>query len=246
MRSNINFAALALGLLAIANSAFAVGPAPVNLRTAGNYAILAESGVSTVPSSSITGDIGVSPISSTGLTGFSPTLDPSGTFSTSSQVTGKLFAASYKSPTPSQLTTAISDMLTAFNDANGRVNPNFVNLSSGNIGGLTLAPGLYKWSSSVNAASGFTISGGATDTWIFQIAGTFGLANGVQTTLLGGAKASNIVWVVSGAVTLGVGSHLEGVVLGKKSITLQTGSSVHGRLLSQANVALQSATVTVP
>ncbi|KAF8801250.1 antifreeze protein [Phlegmacium glaucopus] len=243
MLSNINFAALSLGLLAIANSAFAAGPPPVNLRTAGNFAILAKTGVSTVPSSSITGNIGVSPVSSTALTGFSLTLDPSGTFSTSPQVVGKLFAASYTSPTPSQLTTAISDMQTAFNDATGRVNPNFVNLSSGNLGGLTLAPGLYKWSSSVNAASGFTISGSATDTWIFQIAGTFSLATGVQTTLLGNAKASNIVWVVSGAVTLGVGSHLEGVVLGKTSITLQTGTSANGRMLAQTNVALQQATV---
>ncbi|KAF8801249.1 antifreeze protein [Phlegmacium glaucopus] len=240
MQFNINFAALALGLLAIANSAFAVGPTLVNLRTAGNYAILAETGISTVPPSSITGDIGVSPGS---FTGFSPTPDPSGTFSTSSQVTGKLFAASYKSPTPSQLITAVLDMQTAFNDASGRVNPNFVNLSSGNIGGLTLAPGLYKWSSSVNAASGFTIAGGATDTWIFQIPGTFGLANGVQTTLLGGANALNIVWVVSGDVTLGVGSHFEGVILGKGSITLQTRASVNGRLLAQIHVALQSATV---
>ncbi|KAF8801218.1 antifreeze protein [Phlegmacium glaucopus] len=243
MRSNINFAVLALGLLAIANTAFAAGPTSVNLRTAGNFAILAQSGVSTVPSSSITGDIGVSPVSSTALTGFSLTLDPSGTFSTSPQVTGKLFAASYTSPTPSQLTTAISDMQTAFTDASGRVNPNFVNLLSGNIGGLILVPGLYKWSSSVSAASGFTISGSATDTWIFQIAGTLGLANGVQTTLLGGAKASNIIWVVSNDVTLGVGSHLEGVVLGKTAITLETGTSVNGRLLSQTNVALQQATV---
>ncbi|KAF8801231.1 antifreeze protein [Phlegmacium glaucopus] len=244
MRSNIKFAALTLGLLAIADSAFALlGPTPVNLGTAGNFAILAQSGVSTVPFSSITGDIGVSPISSTGLTGFSLTLDASGTFSTSLQVVGKLFAASYTSPTPSQLTTAISDMQTAFTDASGRVNPDFVNLLSGNIGGLILMPGLYKWSSTVNAASAFTIAGSATDTWIFQIAGTFGLSTGVQTILLGGAKASNIVWVVSGAVTLGVGSHLEGVVLGKKSITLQTGMSVNGRILAQTNVALQQATV---
>ncbi|KDR71844.1 hypothetical protein GALMADRAFT_782411 [Galerina marginata CBS 339.88] len=243
MLFNTNIGALVIGFLCISDSALAIGPVAVNLGTAGNFAILAKTGVSTVPPSSITGNIGVSPISSTALTGFSLTLDSSGTFSTSKQVTGKLFAASYTSPTPSQLTTAISDMQTAFTDATGRVNPNFVNLATGNIGGLILAPGLYKWSSSVNAATGFTISGSSTDTWIFQIAGTLGLATGARVTLLGGALASHIVWVVSGAVTLHTGSHLEGVVLGQTSITVQTGTTVNGKLLAQTNVALQVATV---
>ncbi|KDR71845.1 hypothetical protein GALMADRAFT_143622 [Galerina marginata CBS 339.88] len=243
MLFNANTATFVIGFLCIAKNALAVGPIAVNLRTAGNFVILAETGVSTVPPSVITGNIGVSPISSTALTGFSLTLDSTGTFSTSKQVTGKLFAASYTSPTPSQLTTAISDMLTAFTDASGRVNPGFLNLGAGNIGGQILLPGLYKWSSSVNAATGITIAGFPTDTWIFQIAGTFSLATGVRVTLLGGARASNIVWVVSDAVTLHTGSHLEGVVLGKSSITAQTGTSVNGKLLAQTNVALQVATV---
>jgi len=243
MLFNINITALGLALLAIADSALAIGPSAVNLRTAGNFAVLAESGVSTVPPSAITGNVGVSPISSTGLTGFSLTLDSTGTFSTSKQVTGELFAASYTSPTPSQLTTAISDMQTAFTDASGRVNPNFVNLLSGNIGGLIIPPGLYKWSSGVSAASSIILDGASTDTWIFQISGTLKFASGARVTLLGGALASNIVWVVSGAVTLGTTSHLEGVVLGKTSITLDTGTSVNGRILAQTNVALQSATV---
>jgi hypothetical protein len=238
-----NIAAIALGLVSIANSAVALGPAAVNLQTAGGFAILSESGISTVPASAITGNIGVSPIAAVALTGFSLTLDSSGTFSTSNQVTGEVFAASYAAPTPSQLTTAVSDMQTAFTDANGRVNPNFTNLASGALGGLILAPGLYKWSSSVNAATGFTISGSSTDTWIFQIAGTFGLATGVQVTLLGGALASNIVWVVSGATTLNAGSHLAGVILDQTSISVLTGASVSGRLLAQTNVALQEATI---
>ncbi|KDR71846.1 hypothetical protein GALMADRAFT_143623 [Galerina marginata CBS 339.88] len=240
---NTNAAALALSLLCIADSVLAIGPSAVNLRTAGTFAILAESGISTVPPSSITGNIGVSPISSSGLTGFSQTLDSSGTFSTSTQVVGKLFAASYVSPTPSQLTIAIGDLVTAFNDANGRVNPGFLNLGAGGLGGLTLTPGLYKWTTSVSAATSFTISGGPTDTWIFQVAGTFVLATGARVTLTGGALASNIVWVVAGGVTLRTGSHLEGVVLGKTAITVQTGTTVNGRLLAQTNVALQVATV---
>ncbi|KDR71837.1 hypothetical protein GALMADRAFT_159231 [Galerina marginata CBS 339.88] len=243
MLSTSKLIALATSLFCFVGSTTAIGPAAVNLRTAGNFAVLAETGISTVPPSSITGNIGVSPIAAIGLTGFSQTLDSSGTFSTSLQVVGKLFAASYISPTPSQLTTAISDMRTAFTDASGRVSPGFINLASGNISGLVLAPGLYKWSSGVNALTGFTIKGASTDTWIFQISGTLGLANGVRATLLGGALASNIVWVVSGAVTLQPASHLEGVVLGQTAATLQTGTSVNGRILVQTGAVLQVATI---
>ncbi|KAF9550600.1 antifreeze protein [Agrocybe pediades] len=237
-----NIVYIALGLLSV-DSAFATGPSAVNLGTAAGFTILAETGISTVPPSAITGNIGVSPIAAIALTGFSLTADPSGTFSTSNQVVGKVFAASYTSPTPSQLTTAVSDMSTAFTDATGRVNPNFTNLNDGEIGLLTLTPGLYKWTGGVTAATGFTISGLVTDTWIFQIAGTLTLSAAAQATLSGGALAKNIIWVVSGSVDLGAGSHLEGVVLAKTAITAQTGTSVNGRLLSQTNVALQVATI---
>ncbi|KAI0046262.1 antifreeze protein [Auriscalpium vulgare] len=222
------------------------GPAAVNLRTAGNYAILANSGVSTVPPSVITSfrQVAVSPIAATGLTGFSLTVDSTGQFSTSNQVTGALFAASYAAPTPAILTAAIGDMGTAFTDATGRVNPNFVNLASGAIGGLVLFPGLYKWGTGVTIGSDVTISGGPTDTWIFQVAGTLTVAAAKKIVLSGGALASNVVWVVSGAVSAGAASHLEGVILSKTSITLQTGTTANSRLLAQTFVALQKATVT--
>ncbi|KAJ7062070.1 hypothetical protein C8F01DRAFT_1082637 [Mycena amicta] len=178
------------------------------------------------------GAVAVSPIAATGLTGFSLTVDSTGQFSTSAQVVGKLFAASYAVPTPATLTTAIADMGTAFTDATGRVNPNFTNLGSGAIGGLILLPGLYKWNSGVSIGSDVTILGAATDTFIFQVTGTLTIAAGKKIVLVG-ALASNIVWVVTGAVTTGAGSHIEGIVLGKTSITLQTGTTANSRLLAQ-------------
>ncbi|KAJ7785185.1 antifreeze protein [Mycena maculata] len=232
-----------VSLLAALGNVAALGPAAVNLGTAGNYAILSKSGVSTVPPSVITGNVATSPIAATGLTGFSLTLASNGESATSSQVTGTLFAASYKAPTPATLTAAIGDMGTAFTDATGRVSPNFSNLANGAIGGLTLAPGLYKWTGAVSILSNVVISGASTDTWIFQVAGTLSIAAGKQVTLSGGALASNIVWVVSGAVTASAGSVLEGVILGKTSISLLTGATANGRLLSQTAVALQKATV---
>ncbi|KAJ7678110.1 antifreeze protein [Mycena polygramma] len=233
---------LAVYLLAALSSVAALGPAAVNLRTAANYAILSRTGVSTVPPSVITGNIGVSPISATGLTGFSLTVDPTNEFSTSPQVVGQLFAASYAPPTPVALTTASADMVTAFNDATGRVNPNFNNLASGAIGGLVLGPGLYKWTSGVNVGADVTIAGSPIDTFIFQISGALTVATGKKITLVG-ALPQNIVWVVTGTVTVAAGAHIEGAVLGKTSITLQTGASANSRLLSQTFVALQKATV---
>ncbi|KAJ7871942.1 hypothetical protein B0H13DRAFT_2349720 [Mycena leptocephala] len=226
------------------SSAVALGPAAVNLRTAANYAILTKAGVSNLPPSVITGNIGVSPIAATAITGFTLILDSTGTFSTSTQVVGKITAASYAPATPAGLTVAIGDMATAFTDANGRLNANFTNLGTGAIGGRILTPGLYKWNSAVTIGSDITITGGATDTWIFQVAGTLTLASSHKVVLAGGALASNIVWVVTGAVNVGTGGHIEGVVLGQTSITLASSASANSRLLAQTSVSLSKATVT--
>ncbi|KAJ7512986.1 antifreeze protein [Mycena galericulata] len=231
-------------LTALASSVAALGPAAVNLRTAGNFAILAKAGVSTIPPSVITGNVGVSPISSNGLVGFSLALASNGESATSSQVTGELFAASFAVPTPSTLSVAVGDLGTAITDAFGRAGANFTNFGTGAIGGLILVPGLYKWTSAVSIGSAVTISGAATDTWIFQVSGTLSLAAGAKMVLVGGAVASNIVWVVTGAVTAAAGAHIEGVVLAETSITLETAATANSRLLAQTSVALQKATVT--
>jgi len=131
----------------------AAGPARVNLGTAGNFVILSKSGISTVPNSIVTGDIGVSPIDSTAITGFSLIADSTNTFATSTQVTGKIYAADYTSPTPSNMTTAIGNMETAYTDAAGRPMPDFTELGAGNISGLTLAPGC------TNGVRGFDLYG---------------------------------------------------------------------------------------
>ena len=221
---------------------------PVVLGTSGNYVILAKTGISTVPPSSVTGDMGVSPIDSTAITGFSLILDSTTEFSTSSQVVGKVYASDYASPTPATLTTAVSDMQTAFTDAAGRTLPDFTELGTGNIGGMTLAPGLYKWSTGVTIPTDVTLSGGPNDVWIFQISGNLTLASATTVVLSGGAQPKNIFWQVAGGVgaSLGTTSHFEGVILAQKAITLQTGASVNGRLLAQSAVTLQANTIVTP
>lgn len=227
-------------------AALAQGPAAVQLGTAGNFAVLSKSGISTVPNSAITGDIGVSPIALTAITGFSMTLDASNTFATSTQVTGKIYAANITEPTPTNLTTAISDMAIAYTDAAGRVTPNFTNLGAGEIGGQTLVPGLYKWGSGVTISNDVTLNGGPNDVWIFQISGNITQAAGKRVILAGGALPKNIFWQLTGAANLQANTHFEGILLTNTGINLGTGSSINGRMLSQTAVTLDQATVVQP
>ena len=164
---------------------------PVDLGTAGNYVILAKTGIATVPTSNITGDLGVSPAAASSITGFALTLDPSNTFSTSEQVTGSVYAADYDPPTPDNLTTAVSDMELAFTDAAGRP-PDITELGDGNIGGMTIAPGVYQWSTGVLIPTDVTLAGSETGVWIFQIAQDLTMSGATNVILDGGALAQNI------------------------------------------------------
>ncbi len=218
----------------------------VDLGTAGNFVILSKSGIDTVPTSAISGDIGVSPIDSTAITGFSLTKHISNTYATSSQLTGRAYAPDYATPTPFTLTTAVGDMETAYTDAAGRPTPDFTELNSGEIGGLTLVPGLYKWGGNVLISTNVTLNGTSTDVWIFQISGGIIQASGTRVLLAGGALPKNIFWQSSGAIALDTGAHMEGIMLCKTAITLATGASANGRLLSQTAVTLDASTVTKP
>lgn len=218
--------------------------AVVDLGAAGNYVILAKTMISNVPTSAITGDLGLSPAATSFVTGLA-SVDFTG-YATSAQVTGKIYAADMADPTPINLTTAVENMLTAYTDAAGRPTPDFSELATGNIGGLTLTPGLYKWTNTVTLPSNVTISGGANDVWIFQIAGDLTMSNAVNLTLINGAQAKNIFWQVAGTVTIGTTAHFEGIILSMTGITFQTGASFTGRALAQTAVILDSNAVTKP
>ncbi|MCK9420007.1 MAG: ice-binding family protein [Nitrospirae bacterium] len=233
------------------------GPTAVNLGTAGDlkaaggYAILAKTGVDTVPSSVVTGNVGLSPAARVGLTGWSETADVTDTYSTSAQVVApfKLYAADYVGGTTSaDLGTAVLNMEAAYTDAAGRtagVGP-FLNLGGGTVAGQTLVPGVYTWGSNVTITTDLTLSGGANDVWIFQISGTLDMAAAKNVILSGGARPQNIFWQVADAVTIGANTHFEGIILGQTSITFGNLSSINGRLLAQTAVNLDATTVTQP
>jgi hypothetical protein len=218
--------------------------AVVNIGSAGNYVILAKTAINNIATSAITGDMGLSPAATSYVTGFSLT-NATG-FATAVQVTGKVYAADMVAPTPINLTTAVNNMITGYNDAAGRPSPDFTELATGNIGGKTLTPGLYKWTNNVTVPSDVTISGGANDVWIFQIAGNLTASAAVKVILKDGAQAKNIFWQVAGTVSLGTTSHFEGIVLSKTSIILKTGASLNGRALAQTSVVLDKNIVTNP
>ncbi len=218
---------------------------PVNLGSAKTFVILAESGISTVPTAAVTGNLGVSPAAATFITGFSLSADATNVFSSSPQVTGKVYASDYSPPTPSNLTTAIGDMQTAFTDAAGRA-PGATELGAGSIGGMTLTAGVYKWGTGLLISTDVTLSGTATDVWIFQIAQDLTMASATKVILAGGAVAKNVFWQVAGLVDLGTTAHCEGVIMAKTSVTLRTGASINGRLFAQTAVNIDGSTVVEP
>ncbi len=213
--------------------------APVDLGAAYHFVILSETGITDVAQSAVVGNVGTSPI-----TGAADLLS-------CSEVTGKVYAVDTSGPAPcsikapARLNNAVGAMLTAYNDAASR-SATTTELGSGNIGGLTLAPGVYSWSSSVSIPSNISLNGGPKDVWIFQIAQDLDLTSGTSVLLRGKARARNVFWQVAGQVTLGTTSTLEGIVLSKTMISVATGASVQGRLYAQTAVTLQKATVVMP
>nr|AFK64812.1 ice-binding protein isoform 2 [Pyramimonas gelidicola] len=228
----------------------------VEIGSAGNYVMLTKTGISTVPDSAITGDMGVSPIAATAMTGFSLTADPTNKFSTSEQLTGKAFAANYATPTPAHLTTAVSDMETAYTDAAGRANedPERLNLNGGALGGdfggecAPLTPGVYTFGSDVTIGANIYFEGstasGNTDVFIIQMTGNLMQVANTQVVLSGGALAKNIFWQISGAAEISEKAHMKGILLVKTDVLFKTESSLSGRVLAQTACNLQKATIS--
>jgi hypothetical protein len=222
-------------------AATAAGPAPVLLGTAASFAILTKAGITDVPTSAITGDVGASPITGAAIG-----------VTCAEVVTGTIYSVDAAGPLPcrvtdaTSLTAAVSDMELAYTDAAGRSNPDFTELGAGNIDGLELAPGLYKWGTGVVIPIGVTLAGGTNDVWIFQIAQDLTVANAAIVTLSGGAQAKNIFWQVAGQATLGTTSDFKGSILSQTLISLNTGAVMNGRALAQTEVTLDANAVTKP
>lgn len=242
----------AVGLLSNATSAFNASKQDgtkvvqkINLGSAEDFAILSKTGIATTGTTSITGNIGVSPVSASYITGFGLIMDSGNEFSTSSLVTGQIFASDYLVGTPAYLTTAIADVMIAYNDGAGRT-ADYTELYTGDLSGKTLTSGVYMWSNDVLINSDLTLDGNSTETFIFQIAGTLNMAANVNITLTGGLLAENIFWIVAGTVAIDVGSQFQGIILSMTNVSMNTGSTIVGMIYAQTSVSLDATILTKP
>lgn len=220
-----------------------VAQSTIDLQSASEYVILAGSLISNVPTSAVKGNVGLSPAAGSNITGFGAT-----------EITGIVYTVDASGPAGSVpnsvgLTAAKGDLTTAYNDAAGRTSIDIV-LLSGNIGGLTLTPGLYKSSSFLQISSGdlsFDAKGDTNAVFIIQIASSLNTSSGRKIILKGGALAKNIFWQVGTSATLGSTSVFKGNIMADQSISVNTGATVEGRLLARiAAITLKGNTVVNP
>jgi hypothetical protein len=229
--ASYTFVILANRTLVANFTALPSGPAGVNLGSAGDFAILAGSGVTSTGFSTVYGDVGSFPTAT--IDGFPPGV-----------VVGTLYVAA------DPIVGLAKDALTAaYNDAQGR-SLDAISLP-GQIGGLTLAPGLYV-NSTTSGISGtgpngiLTLDAGGNPNavWIFKVGSTFITDAGTSIVLAGGAKWENIYWSVGTSATLGTNSIFYGNILADQAITITTGASLRGRALTRiAAVTLDASIV---
>jgi hypothetical protein len=216
------------------------GASPIPLGAAAGFALLAETTITNIPTSAITGNVGLSPASHTGLVGFAQSPPGAGTvFSTSAQVTGDLFAADYNPPTPANLTAAVLAMEAAYTAA-AAVTPTVIGLNGGNLGGRVLPPGVYSFDTTILIPTNLVLSGPANGVWIFQTPSGISQGVGVTVTLAGGAVASNVFWQSAGVISLLAGAVGVGIYLSQTEITLGLGASVSGQLYAQSEITLDA------
>jgi hypothetical protein len=256
---------LSAALLSVASAAVP----PVDLGTAGTFAILSKTGITNIPTAVVTGNVGVSPIVASSMTGWGLIADATNVFSKSDQISGKVFAANYEGDTPTMMETAVADMQIAYTNASARATTAaaYKDVKAGLVGGETFRAGVYTWGSfvSIAASTDVTIKGSDTDVFIFQMSGFLNwganakvilqdlagntCTDGVSTNNVGAAhldgcpKASNIIWQVSTFVVAGADAHLEGIFLAKTSVALGARASLNGRILAQTAATLGSSTI---
>ena len=217
--------------------------APVLLNTSHGFVVLAGSMITNISPSSIIGDVGLSPTTGAAITGL-----------TAGEVTGTIYAVDAFGPAGSVsdadlLLAAKNDLTDAYNDAATRTPEDLLNPGAGDIGGLVLAPGLYKFSSSAAITGNVTLDAGGNENAVFimQIGSTLTTAVGSNITLIGNAKARNIFWQVGSSATLGVNSTFKGNIMASVSITLNSGTQIEGRMLAiNGAVTIDGATITKP
>jgi len=234
-------------LLAAALPGVASAATAIDLHTAAPFAVLAGSGITDVPTSSITGDVGLSPAAGSDITGL-----------TKSEVDGTIYTTTASGPTgydedPGLLTTAKNDLTAAFGTAAGEPTTTTFTTGDNQLGGQTLTAGVYKFghatTANISASSPLTLNGqgDANAVFVFQATSDLVTASGSVVTLENGAQACNVFWEVDSSATLNSGSTFVGTLMALTSASLLTAAKVDGRVLVQTGaVTLDANTITSP
>ncbi|MGZ8899034.1 MAG: ice-binding family protein [Limisphaerales bacterium] len=228
---------ICIALLSLLQPVVAAQQAPVNLGSASGFAVLAGSEITSIPTSSIKGDVGLSPSARSKIAGLTPV-----------EVIGSIFAADDGGAVAVMLTQAKGDLTTAYNDAAGRTLAP-VDIANADLGGRTLAPGLYKSTGTLNITGDLTLDGQGDPNavFIFQIASTLITAAGSKVILIGSANADNIFWQVGTSAALATTTAFQGTILADQSISLSTGATLQGRAMASIGaVTLDANAITVP
>lgn len=222
----------------------------VTLGSAASFVILAQAGITNVPSSPITGNVGSHPI--TGAAIGVTCAEVSGTiYDTDGAYTGGGAAdVTCRVTDAALLGTAVTDSIAAYNDAAGRpagVGATNLNRGGGTLTNDTLVAGTYTWGTTLEIPTDLTLNGSATDVWIFQIAGNLNQAAATRVNLTGGALSKNVFWQVGGAtINIGATAHLSGIIITGTTVAMGAGASLDGRVYSGTNVTLDQNTITRP
>lgn len=216
--------AVALAILAsFATANIEAAQQTVDLRSISRFAVLAGSGITSVPTSDIRGDVGVSPSARSTIAGLTPV-----------EVTGSIFAADDPGATAAMLTAAKGDLTTAYNDAAGRTLAPVL-VPNADLGGRTLAAGLYKSTGTLNITGDLILDGqgDANAVFIFQVASTLNTAPGSKVLLIGNATAANVFWQVGTSASLATTTQFKGTIMADQSVSLATGARLDGRALAR-------------
>ena len=235
---------VAVAVIAPQRTLSAAGPDPVNLGSTSNFTILSGAAITSTGGGIINGDVGASPI------------DGAAIGLTAAQVIGIIYTVDDTGPAgsvmdPVRLTAAKGDLTTAYNEARDRTpvpSGSFLNPGAGNLGGLNLAPGLYKFdATALVTGADLTLTGGPNDVWIFQIGADLQVGSGIKVLLEGGAQARNIFWQVGTSAVLDTYSVFNGTIMADQAITMNTGSVLVGRALAfEAGVTFNGISGTLP
>ena len=219
--------ALTLGALVLAPTTAQAIATEVPLGTLQSVAVLGGQSVTNTGPSVINGDLGVSP--GTSVTGFPPGI-----------VNGTIHAADAVAAQNQ------SDLTVAYNNAAGQAADASV---PGELGGLTLVPGVYNASSSTGITGTLTLNaqGNPNAVWIFQVGSTLTTASSSTVALINGASPCNVFWQIGSSATLGTGTNFTGTILALTSITVNTNATIAGRALARnGSVTLDTNTITRP